>query len=298
VQRDLEVARKLDPKAIEVIGAHPIANSRADLSQLARLDPKEQRRAAKILVRGEAKSVKGAIRSLGWDDATAEASSKSARYTLHTGDFAKTLGAIKAGSISLVCTDPVWGREFDRYEELGAAMARVLEPQGYAVVMIGPGYLPSLLEGFSAHLTYRWTLCVLRLNRQVQDWGSGMMSAWLPAGVFTSGRARTHRFESDVIGQHKRNGTLGIWEKEEEIPAEIIKRFTLPGDLVVDPCVGLGSTGSAALRLARRFIGGDIDPARIKATAARLASTPWGDPAVKPKDTGAGIPTPRWEETR
>jgi DNA modification methylase len=51
-----------------------------------------------------------------------------------------------------------------------------------------------------------------------------------------------------------------------EIP---IKSTCRPGDIVLDPFMGTGSTGVAALRLGRRFIGVEIDPQHHREAEAR-----------------------------
>lgn len=297
-ERAIEIGRRLDPHAARLLKAHAVADSQSDLRQLIRLSLLEQRRVAKTLADGRARSVKGAIRSLRWDGAATMVPVSGRHYGLHAGDFAKTLTMIKPGTVDLVVTDPEWGRSFMRYGELGQGIARVLRIGGVAAIMIGQEYLPSVLDGFRDVLVYRWTVCALRLNRQVQDWSSGHMTGWLPILIFTKGRTKAQRFETDVIGQHARKGTHGEYEKETEIPLELIKRYSHAGDLVLDPFCGLGSTGAAALRLARRFIGGDLDSKRVRATAVRLAATAWADPALKPVDRSRGVPMPRWEESR
>jgi DNA modification methylase len=49
-----------------------------------------------------------------------------------------------------------------------------------------------------------------------------------------------------------------------------IEHFTRPGDLVVDPFVGSGTTAVAAALVGRRFLGGDIDRAALQRTRTRL----------------------------
>ena len=45
------------------------------------------------------------------------------------------------------------------------------------------------------------------------------------------------------------------------------------GALVFDPFMGVGSTGAAALRLGRRFLGVETDGEYFRAAAERLAAT-------------------------
>jgi DNA modification methylase len=42
--------------------------------------------------------------------------------------------------------------------------------------------------------------------------------------------------------------------------SRLCEDYSRPGDLVVDPCCGAGTTLVAALRSGRRAIGGDINP--------------------------------------
>lgn len=66
-------------------------------------------------------------------------------------------------------------------------------------------------------------------------------------------------------------------------PVALIERClragTLPGNLVLDPFAGSGSTGVAALRLGRRFIGCEIDPEYARIAARRLREASALDPA-------------------
>lgn len=55
---------------------------------------------------------------------------------------------------------------------------------------------------------------------------------------------------------------------------ELVSLFTDPGDLVLDPFAGSGTTGVACKMLGRRFIGIEIDPGFARMAAARLDSTP------------------------
>lgn len=54
-------------------------------------------------------------------------------------------------------------------------------------------------------------------------------------------------------------GTLHPTEKPVALLEYLIKTYTNPGDLVLDNCMGSGSTGEAALRTGRKFIGIEKD---------------------------------------
>lgn len=56
----------------------------------------------------------------------------------------------------------------------------------------------------------------------------------------------------------------------EDLPRRLIKLYSYPGDLIVDPFVGGGTTVVAAAGLGRRAYGCDIGPAEIDRARARL----------------------------
>jgi len=59
-------------------------------------------------------------------------------------------------------------------------------------------------------------------------------------------------------------------EKPPELAAHFIRLHTQPGDVVLDPFMGSGSTGVAALQLGRRFVGIELDEYWVRRTQQRL----------------------------
>lgn len=59
-------------------------------------------------------------------------------------------------------------------------------------------------------------------------------------------------------------------EKPVGLLTAIIAATTRPGDLVVDPFAGSGSTGEAAVRMGRSFWGCELDPAHARRARARI----------------------------
>jgi hypothetical protein len=60
--------------------------------------------------------------------------------------------------------------------------------------------------------------------------------------------------------------------KSARLMAHLIRHMTQPGDLVVDPYMGIGTTGEAALQHGRHFVGIDRDPAVFEAAASHVTS--------------------------
>jgi site-specific DNA-methyltransferase (adenine-specific) len=52
----------------------------------------------------------------------------------------------------------------------------------------------------------------------------------------------------------------------------LVRLFSNPGDLILDPFAGSGTTGVAALRLGRRFIGWEMNPQYVEVARKRLAN--------------------------
>lgn len=61
-----------------------------------------------------------------------------------------------------------------------------------------------------------------------------------------------------------------IGGKPVELMRQIVRDYSLPGDLVVDPTAGYASTGIAAMELGRRFVGAEVDAATCLKGIARI----------------------------
>ncbi|WP_308516477.1 site-specific DNA-methyltransferase [Sphingomonas flavescens] len=71
-------------------------------------------------------------------------------------------------------------------------------------------------------------------------------------------------------------------QKPEALLYRILLACTKPGDIVLDPFFGTGTTGAVARRLGRRWIGVEREPAYIKVARERIASTlPLDESAMK-----------------
>jgi modification methylase len=72
-------------------------------------------------------------------------------------------------------------------------------------------------------------------------------------------------------------------QKPEALVARAVLAASRPGDVVLDPFFGTGTTGAVAKRLHRRFIGIERDPEYARAAEARIAAVePLPQPTIAP----------------
>ncbi|WP_309083668.1 site-specific DNA-methyltransferase [Chelativorans sp.] len=72
-------------------------------------------------------------------------------------------------------------------------------------------------------------------------------------------------------------------QKPEALLARVILSSSRPGDVVLDPFFGSGTTGAVAKRLGRHYVGIERDPDYIAAAEARIAAVePLGEAALAP----------------
>jgi hypothetical protein len=68
-------------------------------------------------------------------------------------------------------------------------------------------------------------------------------------------------------------------QKPVELMTELVEQFTDPGDLILDPFCGSGTTGVAALRAGRRFIGIETQAGYVAVARDRLSGGVCGVPS-------------------
>ena len=76
--------------------------------------------------------------------------------------------------------------------------------------------------------------------------------------------------------ENGRSDRPGLLRYDNSLPRRMVRRIiealTNRRELVIDPCVGGGTSAIEARSLGRRFIGGDVNPDAVRFTAARLLS--------------------------
>lgn len=196
------------------------------------------------------------------------------RIRLLTGDFRDAV--IEPGSVDAIITDPPYPREYlPLYGDLARKAVEWLKPGGSLLVMCGQSYLPDVLAllGSESALAYHWTLAYLTPGGQaVQLWPRKVNTFWKPVLWYVKGEYR-----GDWIGDVAKSAPndndkrFHDWGQSESGMADLLGRFTYPGQLICDPFCGGGTTGVVAAAMRRMFIGIDTDAGAIATTSRRIA---------------------------
>ncbi|MDZ4263819.1 MAG: DNA methyltransferase [Pseudomonadota bacterium] len=194
-------------------------------------------------------------------------------YKLHCCPVADLSQRLEPDSIDYIITDPPYGQEaIPVYADLGSLAKVVLKPGGSLVVMTGQSYLPEVMQNLAAHLTYQWMLPYLTPGGQApQIWERKVNSFWKPVLWYVKG-AYEGKWAGDVVKSavNDNDKRFHRWGQSESGMADIIDRFTEPGQTILDPFLGGGTTAVVALGMRRKFIGADSDSEAIKTTLQRL----------------------------
>lgn len=193
---------------------------------------------------------------------------------LHCADIRDGLKKmIPDGSVDFVITDPPYPKEYiPLYYDLSVVAYRVLKPGGSLIVMCGQSYLPEVIRNLGAVLNYHWCMAYITPGGQSpQLFHKKVNTFWKPVLWFTKGD-----YSGDYIGDvlksppNDNDKRFHEWGQSLGGMKDIVERFTNPGDVILDPFLGGGTTGVAAVTTGRRFIGVDIEQENIKVSEKRI----------------------------
>lgn len=192
---------------------------------------------------------------------------------LFHGDFTELQKEIADSSIDLIFTDPPYGKEYlPLYQELARLAMRVLKPRGSLVFFVGYILLDevfnifkdfSLTNNNSTKLKYWWTLAVKHSGHHTKIYPRYVFAEWKPLLWYVKGERANDLVVSNTIGDYIESTApsklLHEWQQSPVEAEYIIKNLTIENQSILDPMMGTGNTGLAALKLNRKFIGIEKD---------------------------------------
>jgi DNA modification methylase len=196
---------------------------------------------------------------------------EEALVDVRLGNFTDVLSDLEPASVALVVADPPWN-DLRAWSETGRLARRVLRPDGILLGYIGNRWAFEAIGLLSAHLTPVRLAFLPALHEDPFDAATkcverGSFVAIMANGTFDPPGTWQNLVDSEIRGHR--------WHPFQQPLANVlhyVEAFSRPGDLVLDPFLGSGTTAVACLRLGRRFIGCDVDPATVLATRQRIES--------------------------
>lgn len=195
---------------------------------------------------------------------------------LFQADITSGVKNIDDASVDFIITDPPYPKEYIHlYGHLSDLASRVLKDGGSLLVMCGQSYLPDVIRELCGPMTYHWTLCYLTPGGQSPSlWQKNTNTFWKPIIWLTKGKYKGD-FVGDVIKTdvNANDKRFHEWGQSENGFASIIEKFTYPGDVIMDPFLGGGTTGVCAVTMGRAFVGCDISEECVNKTRERIISS-------------------------
>jgi len=202
------------------------------------------------------------------------------RIQIRHGDFREVLADVPEGSVQLILTDPVYAKEkASDWSALSLFASRVLKPGKLLVCYCSTNILAESIGRLSEHLQYVWTFAVVYPACGKPHHQYRLNGWWKPILLFSNGayQPEARWINRDVINGDGLTKEHHEWEQGLREAEYLIEKLTYENDLVCDPFLGSGTTGVAAKRLGRRFVGCDEDEEAVNTTLARLVQEPGGE---------------------
>lgn len=191
----------------------------------------------------------------------------SDRWKIHCADMAEWKSDHQ---FNWIITDPPYPKQFlPLYEQLARRANDWLKDGGVLVAMCGQSFLDEVYAMLSRHLTYYWTAAYLTPGQPKPLRQVNVNTTWKPLLMFTKG-IYTGKIFGDVFKSDGNEKDFHKWGQSISGMMDIVSKLALPGQLILDPFCGAGTTGIAALRHGCLFEGVEIDEESSKIAMARL----------------------------
>jgi site-specific DNA-methyltransferase (adenine-specific) len=184
---------------------------------------------------------------------------------------------LKKGSIDLIFTDPPYVKEQweKAYSSLVRHAKRILKPSGYLFTYCPQYRFDQIFKLFQkSGLKYYWICSQLNLAETGMVYQRNAICLHKPILIFQKEPMRAAPLPfTDVIRGNKQK-QYHAWQQDVNDALGLLCRFAVPGDTVLDPFAGSGTTLLAAKLLGLEYIGFEIDPNTYRIACQRLEQQP------------------------
>ena len=243
-----------------------------------------------------------------WDSAPALPHART-DYTLHNADCADIYDTLDDGSVDMLLTDPPYGITRNKWDcgdfrdmlaDTWSHWDRIVKPDGAVVVMGAPPFDKIMGASNMNSFRYEW---VWNKNKATGHLNAGKMPMKAHECLLVFYRERPTFNPQNMFGRAVENkvnhGATGTNDGKTECPPHtvvnipvinnddgrkwhptqkpvklmelMVRTYTDAGQTVLDPFMGSGATGLAALRCGRRFVGIEKDTAYFNMATGAFA---------------------------
>ena len=213
--------------------------------------------------------------------------------SIHHGDCIDILSSFPANTVDLVVTDPPYVCHYrDRTRRTVAndnrthwispafgQIARVMKPDSFCISFYGWNHVDDFMMA--------WRQCGLKpvghlvWPKRYASKAGYLESRHEQAFLLAKGNpAKPAQPLPDVQRWTYTGNPLHPTQKAVEIIEPLIGSFSKPGDTVLDPFMGSGTTGVAACRSGRRFVGIEMEHEHFETASGRLSAITQGTKQV------------------
>jgi hypothetical protein len=169
-----------------------------------------------------------------------------------------------------IITDPPYPKEYlPLYETLARRANEWLKPGGLLIAMCGQSYINQIYSIMDKYLKYYWNAAYLTPGQSASIWNKQVIPKWKPLLIYSIGEYSGKMF-GDVFESGANEKDFHKWGQSVSGMLSIIKQICLPGQSILDPFCGAGTTGIAALDYGCLFDGIDIEMKNVNISRARL----------------------------
>ena len=210
------------------------------------------------------------------------------QWQIMEGDILEQGKTIGDETVDLIFTDPPYLSDtLDTYGKLAQLAERVLKPGGSLATIIGHHYLFDIHEYIrkNSNLKYQWMIVLRHGGHARRVHAYGVWAHYKPILWYFKGEKPTMYHDvSDLVESEPVDKSLHKWEQSTVEAKNLIYSLTVERNLVVDPFMGSGTTGQAAVEMNRRFRGIEINPEYCAIAHKRLTESQPLEPYIPKKD--------------
>jgi ParB-like chromosome segregation protein Spo0J len=202
------------------------------------------------------------------------------------GDFREVLANVADQSVDAIVTDPPYDKAgVPLFADFARLAARVLKPGRLAAIYAGKLALDEEMRHLAdGGLSYVWHGAVFLRGRHTNVRSRMVRGLHRSVLLYSAGHYLPRHWIVDAVLLEEGHGgpesrPLHQWQQAIDPVRHWVRAISEPGEVVLDPFCGSGTTAVACVAERRRFLGCDIDAGSVATTIERLHSGEAAGPA-------------------